>query len=152
MSGNPEFYCNNYLFSHFRNRRRICLKVARQQWNRVWYCFFPENIIPYIETPLFIINSAYDAWQTIAKAIGDWYFDRTTFHQHIDPYPGARCCKRRARPVKRWGRDFWRHAEWNGEPDLGLARLKLHNEGHQGLSQKARRFHLADRTILRLVG
>uniref|UniRef100_M1CUC8 Pectin acetylesterase n=1 Tax=Solanum tuberosum TaxID=4113 RepID=M1CUC8_SOLTU len=137
-------------------------------------CFFPENIIPYIETPLFIINSAYDAWQisntlvpsnldsqhaweycrdrisnctssqiiniqeflnilkgltpcytrgyfitschtharivwgdywfdatsprilnkTIAEAIGDWYFDRTTFHQHIDPYPGARYCKR----------------------------------------------------------
>ncbi|XP_049391506.1 pectin acetylesterase 11-like [Solanum stenotomum] len=141
-------------------------------------CFFPENIIPYIETPLFIINSAYDAWhisntlvpsnldpqhaweycrdqisnctssqiiniqafgaeflnilkgltpcytrgyfitswhtharivlgdygfdatsprilnKTIAEAIGDWYFDRTTFHQHIDLYPGARCCKR----------------------------------------------------------
>ncbi|XP_006340065.1 pectin acetylesterase 7-like [Solanum tuberosum] len=30
-------------------------------------CFFPENIIPYIETPLFIINSAYDAWQESAK-------------------------------------------------------------------------------------
>ncbi|KAH0646735.1 hypothetical protein KY290_034331 [Solanum tuberosum] len=26
-------------------------------------CFFPQNVISFIETPLFIINSAYDAWQ-----------------------------------------------------------------------------------------
>ncbi|XP_055823411.1 pectin acetylesterase 8-like [Solanum dulcamara] len=139
-------------------------------------CFFPENIVPYVQTPLFIINSAYDAWQisntlvppnldsqhtwkhckdrisdctfsqritiqafgeeflkifegltphytrgyfitschtharivwekywfnatsprilnkTIAEVVGDWYFDRATFHQYIDPYPYARDC------------------------------------------------------------
>ncbi|XP_060211192.1 pectin acetylesterase 8-like isoform X4 [Lycium barbarum] len=26
-------------------------------------CFFPENIVPYVQTPLFIINSVYDTWQ-----------------------------------------------------------------------------------------
>ncbi|PHU02261.1 Pectin acetylesterase 11 [Capsicum chinense] len=26
-------------------------------------CFFPQNVIPYIQTPLFIINSIYDYWQ-----------------------------------------------------------------------------------------
>ncbi|KAH0642732.1 hypothetical protein KY289_033706 [Solanum tuberosum] len=26
-------------------------------------CFFPENVIPYVQTPLFIINSIYDSWQ-----------------------------------------------------------------------------------------
>uniref|UniRef100_M1CED9 Pectin acetylesterase n=1 Tax=Solanum tuberosum TaxID=4113 RepID=M1CED9_SOLTU len=26
-------------------------------------CFFPENVVPYIQTPLFIINSIYDTWQ-----------------------------------------------------------------------------------------
>ncbi|KAJ4763103.1 Pectin acetylesterase [Rhynchospora pubera] len=28
-------------------------------------CFFPQNIIPNIRTPLFILNSAYDAWQVL---------------------------------------------------------------------------------------
>ncbi|XP_060207981.1 pectin acetylesterase 11-like [Lycium barbarum] len=139
-------------------------------------CFFPQHVVPYVETPLFIINSAYDAWQinntlvptnldprhvwehckaqissctfsqriviqvfgveflrafeglnpcytrgyfitschthgqiistnywfsatspsilnkAIAEAVGDWYFDRVGFHQHIDPYPSARDC------------------------------------------------------------
>ncbi|KAM3322688.1 pectin acetylesterase 8-like [Capsicum chacoense] len=26
-------------------------------------CFFPQNVVPYVQTPLFIINSAYDTWQ-----------------------------------------------------------------------------------------
>ncbi|XP_060211193.1 pectin acetylesterase 11-like [Lycium barbarum] len=26
-------------------------------------CFFPENVVPYVQTPLFIINSIYDYWQ-----------------------------------------------------------------------------------------
>ncbi|XP_055822180.1 pectin acetylesterase 8-like [Solanum dulcamara] len=26
-------------------------------------CFFPQNVVPYIQTPLFIINSIYDSWQ-----------------------------------------------------------------------------------------
>ncbi|XP_010056135.2 pectin acetylesterase 8-like [Eucalyptus grandis] len=26
-------------------------------------CFFPQNVVPQIQTPLFIINAAYDAWQ-----------------------------------------------------------------------------------------
>ncbi|CAN6724430.1 unnamed protein product [Malus baccata var. baccata] len=40
-------------------------------------CFFPENLIVNITTPLFILNSAYDSWQTIGEALGDWYFDRS---------------------------------------------------------------------------
>ncbi|XP_059277624.1 pectin acetylesterase 11-like [Lycium ferocissimum] len=26
-------------------------------------CFFPQNVVPYVQTPLFIINSIYDYWQ-----------------------------------------------------------------------------------------
>ncbi|KAJ8555320.1 hypothetical protein K7X08_012816 [Anisodus acutangulus] len=26
-------------------------------------CFFPQNVVPYVQTPLFIINSIYDIWQ-----------------------------------------------------------------------------------------
>ncbi|KAK3429686.1 hypothetical protein EUGRSUZ_E01170 [Eucalyptus grandis] len=26
-------------------------------------CFFPQNVVPQIQTPLFIINAAYDSWQ-----------------------------------------------------------------------------------------
>ncbi|KAK4338096.1 hypothetical protein RND71_042583 [Anisodus tanguticus] len=26
-------------------------------------CFFPQSVIPYVQTPLFIINSIYDTWQ-----------------------------------------------------------------------------------------
>ncbi|KAH0646734.1 hypothetical protein KY290_034323 [Solanum tuberosum] len=26
-------------------------------------CFFPRNVVPYVQTPLFIINSVYDYWQ-----------------------------------------------------------------------------------------
>ncbi|XP_070039745.1 pectin acetylesterase 11-like [Nicotiana tomentosiformis] len=26
-------------------------------------CFFPQNVVPYVQTPLFIINSDYDSWQ-----------------------------------------------------------------------------------------
>ncbi|XP_060211194.1 pectin acetylesterase 8-like [Lycium barbarum] len=26
-------------------------------------CFFPQNVVPYVQTPLFIINSIYDSWQ-----------------------------------------------------------------------------------------
>ncbi|XP_060205300.1 pectin acetylesterase 8-like isoform X1 [Lycium barbarum] len=139
-------------------------------------CFFPQNVVPYVHTPMFIINSAYDSWQinstlvpayldpqrawdhckaqisnctlsqriiiqafgveflktfmgvtpcytrgyfitschthgrimwtnywfntisltildkTIAEAVGDWYFDRVGFHQHLDPYPFAKDC------------------------------------------------------------
>lgn len=28
-------------------------------------CFFPENIVPNIQTPLFVLNTAYDVWQVI---------------------------------------------------------------------------------------
>ncbi|OIT22040.1 pectin acetylesterase 8 [Nicotiana attenuata] len=26
-------------------------------------CLFPQNVVPYVQTPFFIINSAYDSWQ-----------------------------------------------------------------------------------------
>ncbi|KAK4338131.1 hypothetical protein RND71_042618 [Anisodus tanguticus] len=30
---------------------------------------------------------------TVGEAVGDWYFDRAGFHQHIDPYSFARDCQ-----------------------------------------------------------
>ncbi|KAM3264200.1 pectin acetylesterase 8-like [Capsicum annuum] len=38
-------------------------------------CFFPQNVVPYVQTPLFIINSAYDTWQ-----VGN-----TLVPQYLDP-------------------------------------------------------------------
>ncbi|KAM3322693.1 hypothetical protein P3S67_003844 [Capsicum chacoense] len=32
-------------------------------------CFFPQNVVPYVQTPLFIINSAYDSWQLWMKTL-----------------------------------------------------------------------------------
>ncbi|PHU28592.1 Pectin acetylesterase 8 [Capsicum chinense] len=29
-------------------------------------CFFPQNVVPYVQPPLFIINSIYDYWQPTA--------------------------------------------------------------------------------------
>eukprot|EP00252_Welwitschia_mirabilis_P006755 TRINITY_DN1765_c0_g2_i4.p1 TRINITY_DN1765_c0_g2~~TRINITY_DN1765_c0_g2_i4.p1 ORF type:complete len:391 (+),score=36.38 TRINITY_DN1765_c0_g2_i4:125-1297(+) len=26
-------------------------------------CFFPQNLLPYVQTPLFLLNAAYDSWQ-----------------------------------------------------------------------------------------
>ncbi|PHT29676.1 hypothetical protein CQW23_30730 [Capsicum baccatum] len=28
-------------------------------------CFFPQNVVPFVQTPLFIINSIYDYWQNM---------------------------------------------------------------------------------------
>lgn len=34
-------------------------------------CFFPQNVIQQIQTPIFILNAAYDSWQvqTLPKLI-----------------------------------------------------------------------------------
>nr|XP_033510002.1 pectin acetylesterase 8-like [Nicotiana tomentosiformis] len=42
------------------------------------HCFFPQNVVPYVQTPLFIINSHYDAWQ-IKNILVPEYLDR----QHV---------------------------------------------------------------------
>ncbi|KAF3670724.1 putative protein -like protein isoform X1 [Capsicum annuum] len=39
-------------------------------------CFFPENILQHIKTPIFIAMSAYDSFQSAPEAFADWYFDR----------------------------------------------------------------------------
>ncbi|XP_071725496.1 pectin acetylesterase 10-like [Rutidosis leptorrhynchoides] len=30
-------------------------------------CFFPQNIVPHIQTPMFILNAAYDSWQVVSS-------------------------------------------------------------------------------------
>lgn len=46
-------------------------------------CFFPQHLLQDIETPLFILNAAYDSWQilsslvpTVADPQGNWHFCR----------------------------------------------------------------------------
>ncbi|XP_019252835.1 PREDICTED: pectin acetylesterase 11-like [Nicotiana attenuata] len=41
-------------------------------------CFFPQNVVPYVETPLFIINSHYNSWH-IENILVPKYLD----HQHV---------------------------------------------------------------------
>ncbi|GER46902.1 pectinacetylesterase family protein [Striga asiatica] len=42
-------------------------------------CLFPEYLVEDIQTPLFILESSFDYHQSVAEAIGDWYFDRRSF-------------------------------------------------------------------------
>ncbi|KVH91610.1 Pectinacetylesterase [Cynara cardunculus var. scolymus] len=123
-------------------------------------CFFPQNMVQYIKTPIFLINAAYDSWQvknilapgvadrkgtwrecklditkcssaqlnilqgmfinscyshcqtgiqetwlrndspllgntTIAKAVGDWYYERNAFQKIDCPYPCDKTCHNR---------------------------------------------------------
>lgn len=39
----------------------------------------------------YVVNNV----QTIAKAVGDWYYDRKTFHQIDCPYPCNPTCHNR---------------------------------------------------------
>ncbi|XP_024528546.1 pectin acetylesterase 12-like [Selaginella moellendorffii] len=39
-------------------------------------CYFPQVMKDYVKPPLFILNAAYDFWQSPAQAVGDWYFQR----------------------------------------------------------------------------
>jgi hypothetical protein len=43
--------------------------------NQLWRCFFPQYILPFLHTPLFVLNSANDAWAVqnvwFARAL-DW--------------------------------------------------------------------------------
>uniref|UniRef100_M8CQU0 Pectin acetylesterase n=1 Tax=Aegilops tauschii TaxID=37682 RepID=M8CQU0_AEGTA len=56
-------------------------------------CFFPTELIKSIRTPMFILNSAYDSWQNIAKVVGDWYFGRSQGVKEIDcEYPCNPTC------------------------------------------------------------
>ncbi|XP_009619780.1 pectin acetylesterase 8-like [Nicotiana tomentosiformis] len=47
-------------------------------------CFFPENVVPYVQTPLFIINSAYDSWQ----------INNTLVPKYLDPELVWEQCKK----------------------------------------------------------
>uniref|UniRef100_A0A803N180 Pectin acetylesterase n=1 Tax=Chenopodium quinoa TaxID=63459 RepID=A0A803N180_CHEQI len=73
-----------------------------------------QYLLSYIKTPLFILNSAYDTWQfhnilvpsladrkgkwnnckknTVAEAVGDWYFERKVTKLIECPYPCSASC------------------------------------------------------------
>ncbi|XWS49415.1 hypothetical protein CRYUN_Cryun12cG0001600 [Craigia yunnanensis] len=58
-------------------------------------CFFPQYMAQRVQTPLFIINAAYESWQTIAKAVGDWFYDRNPFQKIDCAFPCNRTCHNR---------------------------------------------------------
>ncbi|XP_055822179.1 pectin acetylesterase 11-like [Solanum dulcamara] len=45
-------------------------------------CFFPQNVVSYIQTPLFIINSVYDSWQ----------INNTLVSPYLDPQHAWKGC------------------------------------------------------------
>ncbi|KAK1293017.1 hypothetical protein QJS10_CPB17g00830 [Acorus calamus] len=55
-------------------------------------CFFPQNLISNIQTSTFLLNTAYDVWQGIAKSVGDWYFERSEVKAIDCPYPCDKTC------------------------------------------------------------
>ncbi|XP_060205303.1 pectin acetylesterase 8-like isoform X3 [Lycium barbarum] len=53
-----------------------CHTHGRIMWTNYWFNTISLTILD----------------KTIAEAVGDWYFDRVGFHQHLDPYPFAKDC------------------------------------------------------------
>ena len=54
--------CSLYVF--------LCNKAMISSWSfgnlvSIFQCFFPQNIISQVMTPLYILNSAFDSWQVI---------------------------------------------------------------------------------------
>ncbi|CAH3194869.1 unnamed protein product [Porites evermanni] len=37
--------------------------VRAQKWKQEWRCFFPQYLIPFLSSPIFLVNSLYDLWQ-----------------------------------------------------------------------------------------
>ncbi|KAF5938059.1 hypothetical protein HYC85_025565 [Camellia sinensis] len=71
--------------NHMRRKRPLLFKrdISLNHTIRSFYsdlisllCFCPQYALKDIKTPFFILNSAYDVYQTIAEAVGDWYFGR----------------------------------------------------------------------------
>ncbi|KAG6430575.1 hypothetical protein SASPL_108645 [Salvia splendens] len=71
-------------------------------------CFFPENLVQDVKTPLFLIESAFDRFQTIARAVSDWFFDRSEFKQMDICNDMPRNCT-----VFRWHSFLQKCAAWN---------------------------------------
>ncbi|KAG6404255.1 hypothetical protein SASPL_136501 [Salvia splendens] len=49
-------------------------------------CFFPENVVNDIRTPLFLLNSDFDKYQTIQQALGDFVLTEGYDYQHPECY------------------------------------------------------------------
>ncbi|KAF2303136.1 hypothetical protein GH714_014078 [Hevea brasiliensis] len=71
---------------------KVCPRTVLQEWTHPRQCLFPQEIIKGIRTPLFLVNPAYDYWQTIAEAVGDWYFNRRVVNEVDCPYPCNPTC------------------------------------------------------------
>ncbi|XP_019156704.1 PREDICTED: pectin acetylesterase 8-like [Ipomoea nil] len=82
ITGEPiiqQFY-NDVVTLHgsAKNLHRTCMSKLNPG-----LCFFPQNTASYIQTPLFLINSAYDYWQVRVSLIPD----------HVDPSGEWMNCK-----------------------------------------------------------
>jgi O-palmitoleoyl-L-serine hydrolase len=68
----PEYHSKmRWCFETFNaaggvNKRCIAAHTATQD---TWKCFFAEHVSPYIQTPVFALQSEYDSWQT-ANVLG----------------------------------------------------------------------------------
>ncbi|CAA0838288.1 Pectin acetylesterase 8 [Striga hermonthica] len=87
-----EGFYNDVVTTHgsAKNLPRYCTSRMKPS-----LCFFPQNMVQGIQTPLFLVNAAYDSWQSIAKAVGDWYYDRSPFKKIDCPYPCDKTCHNR---------------------------------------------------------
>ncbi|XP_019252966.1 PREDICTED: pectin acetylesterase 8-like isoform X3 [Nicotiana attenuata] len=45
-------------------------------------CFFPRNVVPYVQTPFFIINSHYDSWLVTFWSLNSEYLDPQHIWKH----------------------------------------------------------------------
>ncbi|KAK6290450.1 hypothetical protein POUND7_001991 [Theobroma cacao] len=46
-----------------RVQQKVCTRIVSEEWNHLRQCFFPQEIVKNVRTPLFIVNPAYDFWQ-----------------------------------------------------------------------------------------
>ncbi|KAI3694715.1 hypothetical protein L1987_77684 [Smallanthus sonchifolius] len=67
---NPNFYNWNRVYMRYCDGASFTGDVEE-----IDPCFFPQYDMPYINTPIFIVNSAYDTWQFINTCVADFRSD-----------------------------------------------------------------------------
>jgi hypothetical protein len=74
FSGTYEYRANyQWVATHNLTTNAACVNALPV--NDTWMCFVAPYVLPYIQTPIFIMNSLADAWQVCGsggRGVGGW--------------------------------------------------------------------------------
>ncbi|KAG8504196.1 hypothetical protein CXB51_002612 [Gossypium anomalum] len=108
----PDILGNRTMLAFYRDvlqLQGVAKSLQQDCVGRMEPCIFPQEIIKNVKTPFFVVNPAYDSWQTsysawhspnsprinnktIAESVGDWYFNRKESKLIDCPYPCNPTC------------------------------------------------------------